>query len=295
MVNPKVQVERDLKGSWNFANLLKGGAQPPKEISYESQQTPQKEIPGWLKKAGLSLSVQDAFIKVSDRKSQSDYDLNQVSLKTGLLSLEKLPSFALNATLNTKIGNTGEVKGPFEVLAEPQGEGLKLRADFKKLVIQWGDSFQKKADSPLSIQALIWRETDDYRMSINLPGFPIRGPFFKQSLELSGEAHLGKDKLEKAVLELKGKNFNCSLNASVESFSKPNLKVELISTQMDLDELIDWQAMKEASKSKQQSKTENSTQSVSPKQSSKYGLHCIFIHSFIKNSFKKKQTDKTNK
>jgi len=302
MIKPVVQVEKDGVGGWNFESLIrkeieKKGSESQASVSSPSEQK-KDEVPSWLKKAGVSLLIQEADLKFKDLGSQSEYELKQVSIQTGLLSLEKIPTFSLSAVLDTKIGNTGSAMGPFNVQAKQDGESIRFQADFSKLAIEGNQGFKKTGGSALRVGAriapdsksvriqegeLVWEdaklqfqgeitkpgstEKPEGKLNLSLSGLPIRGPHFKQSLALSGEAELTLDSVEKSAIHLKGKGFDLAIQAQVKSFSEPKLNVQVRSNQMDLDELLDWQAMKEASRAKLKSPAQSTLQEGAKKAS----------------------------
>lgn len=283
--NPMIQVERTEEGSWNLMKIAKASEtaeSAQKEIKTEPKEAAGEasSVPSWLRRAGVSLWIQGADLSITDPKTQSHYELKSLNVKTGLLSMQTLPTFSLNAQVDTRIGKTGQVLGSFEIQSKGQGNGLKVEGDFNKLGISFGEKINKKAGIPLKLQVLLVKDNNSLRiedgdlvvdeakarfkgavkkpegegqplqgnLSLALSGVQFRGPYFKQELALKGEAEVTFDSIDKAVFELKGKGINLALNAKVNSFSEPKVAVEIQSSELDLDELFDWKAMKAAAK-----------------------------------------------
>ena len=286
MIQPQIYFERNSKGDFNMTQIIRKNSEEKAKGS-EEVQTPAsvastEAMPSFLKRAGLSLFIQDADLKFTDQKSRSDYQLKKVGIQTGVLTLDKLPTFLITADLNTQIGKEGKVSGPFRMEAQSKDNGVLLQGYFNDLAIDWNQSFQKKAGTPLEVSAHLSKDKNkvmlqegtviyekakvgfsgDFFQSeegqeaqgnlwVKLTSFPFRGPYFKQDLDISGEAKLTLDSIEQSIIQLKGKSFELVLNTQVNSFSDPQVKVDIVSSGMDLDELFDWKAMKEAKKNKE--------------------------------------------
>lgn len=296
LVSPVIEVERNARGEWNLAKILKQSSEQEsvtKEAEPENKKAKESgAVPSWIKKAGVSLSLKRANLLISDLKTQSQYELKAVNVETGLLSLDRLPAFSLSAQLNTKIGQIGEVAGPFELQAKTEGNSLKINGNFDQLLISFGEKISKQPGVAFRFEAVLSKDKDRLRLQdgavvwdnaqarlsgflktpqgqepleanllVGVSGIKLRGPYFKQDLVLSGDAEMTLDSIEKAEFKLKGTGFDLGLFAQVKSFTDPRIKLEVESNGMDLDQLIDWKAMKEASKSK---KAEELPHSESP-------------------------------
>jgi len=263
MQKPQVQVKRDQRGEWNVLSLMKQekaekaekvvGAQVPETKSTDvpkaaiEEKAPVKEVgPSWAQQASVSISIEEAALKVEDSKSHSQYELERLNLKTGALSLNSLPTFKLSGILGASTEGQGEITGPFEINGESKDKALNLSANFDKVSLVLG-AFQKKSGSPARLRMSIKKTNDTYLAEGELEPVKVEGDYLKQEVEVTAQWKATTDAVEKAVLKLKAKAFDCEVSTQVKSFENPKIMVNVLSNEMNLDELVDWVKMKNAS------------------------------------------------
>ncbi|MFM8269500.1 MAG: AsmA family protein [Pseudomonadota bacterium] len=240
MKRPELHLIKNKQGVWNALTLLQNKKEETQKPfgNKEAPSTESKAVPSWSRNAQISLFLEDAAVKVEDLKSNSQLELNRLNLKTGALSLDKLPMFSLSGHL--------ESKGPFEIQGEGTSSSLLLVAKLDEMRFPMG-AFEKKPGSPARIRALISKSGDDYFLEGNLEPLQIQGGYLKQDLKLSGDIKASQEKLDKLGLKLQAKAFDVEISANVSSFESPRILARIDSSEMDLDELIDWDKMKKAS------------------------------------------------
>lgn len=141
------------------------GAQVPEAKSPEvpkaaiEAKAPVTEVgPSWAQQATVSISIEEAALKVEDSKSHSHYELDRLNLKTGSLSLDSLPMFKLSGILGALTEGQGEITGPFEINGESKDKALNLSANFDKVSLALG-AFQKRVVLPLAFACPLKRRT----------------------------------------------------------------------------------------------------------------------------------------
>lgn len=259
MQKPQVQVKRDQRGEWNVLSLMKQekaeevvGAHVPETKSTDvpkaaiEAKAPVKEVgPSWAQQASVSISIEEAALKVEDSKSHSQYELERLNLKTGALSLNSLPTFKLSGILGASAEGQGELTGPFEINGESTDKTLNLSANFDKVSLVLG-AFQKKSGSPARLRISIKKTNDTYLAEGELEPVKVEGDYLKQEVEVTAQWKATTDAVEKAVLKLKAKAFDCEVSTQVKSFENPKIMANVLSNEMDLDELVDWVKMRNA-------------------------------------------------
>ncbi|NBX76579.1 MAG: AsmA family protein [Proteobacteria bacterium] len=256
MQKPKVQVKRDQRGEWNVLSLMKKeksegtGEMPapePKSLdvpkAVEEVKAPNKQTsPSWAERASVSISIEEATLQVEDLKSNSHTELDRLNLETGALSLNSLPVFKLSGILGASTEGRGGISGPFEITGESKDETLNLSANLDKVSFSMG-AFQKKSGSPTRLLATIKKTGDLYISEGELEPVKVTGDYLKQDLEVTAQWKASSESVDKAVLKLKAKAFDCEVSTQVKSFENPKIMANVLSNEMDLDELVDWVKM----------------------------------------------------
>jgi len=99
-------------------------------------------------------------------------------------------------------------------------------------------------------------ESLQYEANLGIDSLSAKGPMLKAKPVLNGSVRVRTDQIEKLVMDLKAPGNSMNLEASVRSFSKPQVGFVLTSKGMDLDQWIDFPA-KSASEAPQASKSQD--------------------------------------
>jgi uncharacterized protein involved in outer membrane biogenesis len=83
-------------------------------------------------------------------------------------------------------------------------------------------------------------ETLTYSAKMTIQNLAMKGPNLKAKPMINGEILILTDKIEKFFIDVKGPGNDITLDAKVNSFTKPNVTFALKSTGMDLDQWIDF-------------------------------------------------------
>lgn len=187
MQKPVISVHRDKTGLWNVAYLVKGKTPEAPQEEKTEQPSPTQEPPEWVKKSQLSLAIEEAEIKVTDEKSDSQFGLQNLRIKTGVLSLTTLPDFIIQANVNTVVGNGGRVQGPFTFEGKVSGNSLELDAKLDSVGVEMEPVFLKKPGVKLGLSCIVERAAQDVLFSKGLFQLHKASLSFDGKLSFEGE------------------------------------------------------------------------------------------------------------
>lgn len=203
MNNPVISVHRDKTGLWNLASLVKRRAQEKQPEEKVEQPSQNQEPPDWIKKAQLSLAIEEAEIKVSDEKSDSQFGLEHLRIKTGTLSLDSLPDFMVQANVNTVVGGNGRIQGPFTVEGNVSGNSLELEANFDSVEVDLAPVFLKKSGIRLGLSSVVARAAQEVSFSKGVFKLHKASLLFDGKVVFDGEQEPRFNfKMDTAALEL---------------------------------------------------------------------------------------------
>jgi len=248
MNRPAVHIKKDAQELWNVMGLIKNEKPGSGETSKSSTEKSSAggSLPAWVNGAAISVLIDEASLELEDVKAQAHYELDHLNLETGPLTMDSLPVFKLTGSLDTTAGGHEGPSGVFELTGKEKASALVLLANFDKVYLPLG-AFQKKAGTPARFHAIIKKVDSKYWTEGSVEPIRLSSDYLKQDLEVSGEWNASSDAIEKAVLKLKAKAFDCEIATKLKSFESPKISVGISSNEMDLDELFDWDKMKKAS------------------------------------------------
>jgi len=150
---PKIVFERNEKGLWNIATLIKKSDNPeekPKPAPDASEAKAQ--LPDWVGNASVSLDVQQADLEISDLKTQAQYQLKSLALTSDAIVLNRLPGFQLKGVLDSSFSPSGRIRGPFRIAGVQDQNDFSLSADFTAVKIVVGNHFEKNENIPFTVK-----------------------------------------------------------------------------------------------------------------------------------------------
>ena len=150
MLQPTVHVIKDQDGKLNVMTLMKSAASTPPQAAQESKSI---ALPAIAASARLGVELRNALISYKDLKTGLDSEIKDFNLVLHDISLSHPTEMEAWADIDTRMGKTMTVKGPFKFTAEakPEFSGgkftqatVKFNANFDDLEIIMPGLFEKK-------------------------------------------------------------------------------------------------------------------------------------------------------
>jgi hypothetical protein len=237
MNEPRLHVVKDSSGQLNVMNLAKevpetrevkqeaegkpAGQRPSEEVSQNSEK---EELPGMVKRARLGLELANSVVTYRDEATGSSTEVKDLNVFAKDLSLSHPTQFSIWADLNTRVGPTAVIKGPFRV----EGEANPQTVDGKLKV--------------------------DYRAKLTVDRLRVQSPLLKTEPEINVLVQVLTDRLENILVTMKAPGNDLRVEGKLVSFTKPKLDLHVTSPGLDLDQLLVSQAPEQSSQAKAQSK-----------------------------------------
>jgi len=163
---PDLNLVKDKAGKLNVLSLMKEAPPASKAkpaVKKKEEVTEKKDIPGIaiIAAAGIDISVLEAHLKFLDLASGFSQEVNDFNFVVEDLSMSRPMNLRIWADIDTKVGDSMSVEGPFNIdgLISPvfEKENFKdvqvdMNMNFDKLVIKIGEIFYKQSDVPANIK-----------------------------------------------------------------------------------------------------------------------------------------------
>ncbi|MFM8315573.1 MAG: hypothetical protein ACKOA8_14920, partial [Deltaproteobacteria bacterium] len=255
---PEIKVVKDKTGKLPLLNLVK--VQGTQRDELKSSKTDEKigatknsqetavdpQVEKWAKNSKLSFEMKNAHLVYSDSFAGLQTEIKDLNLEIREFSLSHPGNARVWANVDTKMGKSFAVRGPFELKAKwnlrsEADKGVvgsvEASSDFKLLEIELADGFKKKRGEVGNIK-LSLNKTEDtvilQQLELILPQFKINGSASVKDIIADGGSKASID----ATLSSEAPGFHMGARAQLTSLTQPRGEVVLTSNGIDLDQLF---------------------------------------------------------
>ena len=255
---PEIRIVKDKTGNMNVLSLVKssepkGGDPTLEKIKQKTEDKTEKsksaensEVEGWIKRSDFSLILNHSHLVYLDSTAGTQVEIKELNVEMERFSFNRPGKARVWANIDTRMGKSLTVQGPFELLAKWSfGEGaeqavsgnLEVSSNFKPLDIELAEGFKKKKGEEASVKLTLNKTADAFviqQFEVLWPRMRMNGKAIFKDILAEGGSRASVD----ATLSAEAPGFQMGAKARVNSLTQPRGEVVVTSSGIDLDQLF---------------------------------------------------------